>query len=102
MKKDRKEVFTMIFSLFGLFGPKYDDGKIEVTAQNVIGDQMTNPVMEKHLKNVEFNCENGVLTLEGEVKSEKVKKRIYEMVEEKLKKTRIDYDEVIDKMEVAE
>jgi len=93
---------TIIFSLFGFFGSKYDDGKIEVIASNAIGDQMTNPVMEKQMENVEFNCEDGVLTLEGEVKSEKVKNRIYEMVEEKLKKTRIDYKEIIDEMEVAE
>ncbi len=58
--------------------------------------------MEKEFKKLEFNCEKGVLTIEGEVKSEKVKKRIYEMVEDKLKKTRLDFEEIVDEMEVEE
>ena len=82
-----------------MFGSNYEDGKIEVVAEETAGD---NPVMQKHFENLEFDSEDGVLTIEGEVKSEKVKKRVYEMVEEKLKKTRVDFEEVVDEMEVSD
>ena len=85
-------------SLFG-FGKKYDDGKIEVLAAETAGD---NPIMQKYIKNIKIKSEKGVVTLEGAVDSEKVKKQIEKNINEKLTKSRIDFKSIENKLEVEE
>lgn len=82
-----------------LFGKSYDNGRIEVLAREPFKD---NPVMERIFNNISLEAKKGVLKIEGTVDSEKVKNQVEEKIQEKLKKSRVDFKKVDNQLEVEE
>ncbi|MFW5787784.1 MAG: hypothetical protein ACOC2G_00205 [Bacillota bacterium] len=87
-----------MLSIFGFF-KNYDDGRIEVLAQETFEE---NPVMERIFSDISINSQKGVVKLEGKVDSQKIKVQVENNIEEKLTKSRVDYDKIENQLEVSD
>ncbi len=83
-------------SLFGFLNT-YDDEQIIVLASTCIKES---PVLGKYFDDIEIDSKKGIVKLGGKVNSQKLKDKIGQEIERKLRKSRIDFKDVENNIEV--